>query len=1101
MESMCSGRNSRPRSNRHVLRTATVTLPLLLMFGGGTAWAQGVRISGTVSSPGGAPLPGVLVRVLGGADSASTTTTNGTGRYTITAPATGTLSFTLIGFQPYRTPVGGRTTIDATLSRLAVLQEVVVTSGYGGAAQQRSDITGAVASVNIDATKRQTSASVLQRLDATVSGVTVAGNGSPGSRSTVRIRGISSFQNNDPLYIVDGTPVQDSYVNFLNPNDIASIQVLKDASAASIYGSRASNGVIIIETIKRGTQGPPRTTLAVRTGVQTPNRGYDDFLLTNALDYFQVVKQSYLNAGRAVPTGIYGDPNNPTVPQYTYAAAGTFDPKTGLDAFGRPVNVDVSKYSYPNNLIMPGSAGTNWWRAVFGPAPISDVNLNVSGAGTGAAYAVSGNYFDQSGTAAYNRFRRGSVRANTSFTRGRFTVGENVSVIGEGAVGGLGDDSYGEGGILGKNILSQPVVPIYDVNGNFASGKANGLGNNTNPLKSAYAARNNTVNTRRAFGNVFAQYDVTPRIALRTTFGGNAGQQAYRQYTAATPENSEATFNDGFLENNRNFTDYTWSNTARYSRSGDRHNVSLLLGQEINRSNFRFLQGGVNNLVSNNINSQYIQPALGTLSTPFSNGGRSALLSFFGKADYTFNDRYVASVTVRRDGSSNLGPGNQWGTFPAVGLAWKASREAFLQNNRVISDLQFRVGYGVTGNQQIPSGRIVSQFGGDQGATYYDITGSGNKLAVGYKLVSLGNPNLRWEENRSINGGVDLSLFDNRVTVIADVYNRVTNNLLFNPALPATAGTAAAPIVNIGAIRNRGIDFSIGHAGPSWSLTFNGSSYRNQITRIDGVQDFFYSPAGTRISNQLVINKIGQPIGSFYGYQADGYFQSQAEIDALNAATRARPGAAATAQYQDGAAPGRIKFRDINGDGTVTLADRTVIGNPQPKFTGGLDGQVRRGRFDLGATLFGTFGNKIFDAQKNFYIFRDFDTNVRRDLLANSWRPDNPNAKYPRLDVSDTFSRQPSSYYVESGAYVRLRSLQLGYTVASLGRRVLPAGTRVYLQGENLFTLTGYSGLDPSLPPTNLTGAAGDIRDQFRGVDQGVYPTSRTFGIGFNTSF
>lgn len=1088
MEMMLSGRQSRPRRRPQHLATAAVAVPLLLMFGGGTAWAQRVRVTGTVTGANGAPLPGVVVRVAGTADSAASTNT--TGRYAISAPTSGTLTFSLIGYQPYRAAVGGRTTVDVTMSRLTLLQEVVVTSGYGGDAQRRSDITGAVASVNIEATGRQTSASVLQRLDATVSGVTVSGNSSPGSRSTVRIRGISSFQNNDPLYIVDGTPVQDSYANFLNPNDIASIQVLKDASAASIYGSRASNGVIIIETVKRGASGPPRTQFSIRTGIQAPYRGLDDFLLTNSLDYFQVVKQSYLNAGRAVPTSVFGDPNNPTVPTYTYAAPGTYNATTGVDAYGRPTTVDAGKYSYPNALIMPGSAGTNWFKEVFGPAPITDANLGISGAGTGTAYAVSFNYFDQSGTAAYNRFRRGSVRANTSFTRGRFTVGENLSVIGESAYGGLGGDDYGENNILGKNILTQPVVPVRDIDGNFASGKATGLGNNTNPLKLAYAARDNTVGTRRAFGNVFANFDITPRIQLRTTFGGNAGQTAYQQYSAATPENSEATFQDGFLENNRNFTDYTWSNTARYSRPGDKHNISLLLGQEVNQSSNRFLEGGINSLVSSNINSQYIQPALGTLSTPLSTGGKSALLSFFGKADYTYNDRYIASFTLRRDGSSNLGPRNQYGTFPAAGLAWKVSNENFLRNNRTISDLQLRVGYGVTGNQQIPSGRILSQFGGDQGSTYgtyYDI-GGGGKLATGYKLVSLGNPNLKWEENRSVNAGMDLGLFSGNLTVIADVYNRLTDNLLFDPALPGTAGTAAAPIVNVGAMRNRGVDFSIGHTGRSWNVTLNGSHYTNRIVRIDGVTDFFITNRGTRIGN-MVINQVDHPIGSFYGYQADGFFRDAADVTAH--------------AQQDGAAPGRIKFRDINGDGQITLADRTIIGSPHPKFTGGLDASVRRGRFDLGGTLFTTVGNKIFDAQKDFYVFRDFDTNVRSDLLENSWRPDNLNAKYPKLDVSDTFSKQISSYYVESGSYLRLRSLQLGYTLAQGPGvlRVLPAGTRVYLQGENLFTFTGYNGLDPALPPPNFTGAAGDIRDQFRGVDQGVYPSSRTFSVGFTTSF
>ena len=324
----------------------------------GTARAQQIAVTGTVTSTSGAPIQGVAVGVSG---TETRTLTSANGRYLINAPANASLTFVSFGRRPQTATIGGRTRIDVTMAQISYLEEVVVTAYTE---QRRGDITGAVSSINVESASRQTGASVLQRLDA-VPGITVAASGSPGGRSTVRIRGISSFQNNDPLYVIDGVPVQDSYINFLNPNDISSVQVLKDASSASIYGSRASNGVILIETTKRGPSGPPRMTFTARTGYAKPTNGYDKFLITNSLDYFAVVKQSYLNAGLPVPTNIYGDPNNPTVPQYTFAAPGT---ATGTDSFGRPVGVDPSKYSYPNSLIMPGSAGTNWWDAVFGKA-------------------------------------------------------------------------------------------------------------------------------------------------------------------------------------------------------------------------------------------------------------------------------------------------------------------------------------------------------------------------------------------------------------------------------------------------------------------------------------------------------------------------------------------------------------------------------------------------------------------------------------------------------------------------------------------------------------------------------------------------------------
>jgi hypothetical protein len=418
-------------------------------------------------------------------------------------------------------------------------------------------------------------------------------------------------------------------------------------------------------------------------------------------------------------------------------------------------------------------------------------------------------------------------------------------------------------------------------------------------------------------------------------------------------------------------------------------------------------------------------------------------------------------------------------------VGWRISKEPFMARNSTFSDVMLRFGWGVTGNQLIPAGRIVSQFGGTRGDTYYDVGGSNTTVAAGFRQTSLGNTDLKWEENRSTNVGADVALWDGRVNIVADLYQRETNNLLFDPALPATAGIAAPPIINVGKMRNRGLDFSVGYTSALWSLTFNGSHYRNTILSINGVQDFFFGPITTRFGNQ-VINKVGNPIGSFYGLVADGFFRDAADV--------------ASHVTQDGAAPGRIKFRDIDGDGEITQADRAIIGSPHPDFTAGLDLGVRWRSWDLNATLFGTFGNEIFDVQKEFYVFRNFSTNVRRDLLTDSWTPENPDAKYPRLDVNDNFSHALSSFYVENGSYVRLRNVQIGYNVPSNRLRWI-SGSRVYVQGENLLTFTGYDGLDPALPVSNVIGPAGDIRDQYRGVDRGTYPSNRTFSIGIVTTF
>jgi TonB-linked SusC/RagA family outer membrane protein len=1051
----------------------------------GTAWAQ--TVAGTVTSSAGAPLRGVTVRVQG---SAIRTLTDNNGRYSVTAAPDATLIFSLLGQRQVQAAVQGRANVDVTMEPVAFLEEVVVTAYTE---QRRADITGAVASMNVDAANRQTGASVLQRLDATVPGITVDASGSPGSRSTVRIRGVSSFQNNDPLYIIDGTPVQDSYINFLNPEDITSVQVLKDASSSSIYGSRASNGVIIIETTKKGVQGPPRSTLRLRQGIANPTRGYDDFVITDALQYFEVVKRSYENAGQTPPTNIYGSVTNPTVPKYIWpnncGAGGT----TGVCA-----NPDTSAYAYYSNLIMPGSAGTNWWKAVFGSGPVTDANLDVAGGGQDNQYGVSFNYFDQDGTAIYNNFKRGSVRVNTAFTRSKVTFGENLAISHQQSHGGVGDDGFGEGGILGKNILSQPVVPIYDIRGNFASGKAVGLGNNTNPVKDAFAHKDDIYRESRIFGNTFAGFNPREDLAIRSRLGFNVMANGFNGFGPITPENSEPTLVNSINENTTQYLDWTWSNTANWNRRGDNHNVNLLLGQEANGVRNHYISGSMNNLLNDDPNNRFIQDALGDAGSKVVNstGYKSALLSFFGKADYNFQEKYIASFTVRQDGSSRLGPTHRWGTFPAVGLGWRITKEPFLASSKLFSDVLLRFGWGVTGNQLIPAGRIVSQYGGGLADTYYDIGGTNTGVTAGFRQTSLGNPDLKWEENRSTNVGADIALLNGTWNVVLDMYNRNTNNLLFDPPVPSTAGVANPPIVNIGKMKNSGFDVSVGYHGGGWNATLNGSHYTNKIVSIDGVTDFFYGPNGERFGNP-VINQVGSPIGAFYGLVADGFFNSQAEADARTTAggcgTPAQP-------CQDGPAPGRIKFRDVNGDGQVNLADRTIIGSPHPSFSGGLDVGMSRGNFDISATVFGTFGNEIFDTQKQWYVFRNFSTNVRKDLLTDSWTPTHTNAKYPILDNADNFSHQLSSFYVEDGSYVRLRNLQIGYNIPPKYAKWTQA-SRVYVQAENLFTITGYDGLDPALPAIATTGPAGDIRDQYRGIDRGTYPTNRVFSLGLVTSF
>src|SRR6184192_3894503 len=565
--------------------------------------AAPIEVSGKVTAPEGHPISGVAVRVRG---SATSTATDAQGSYTISAPGDGVLTFNLIGFRGTAQGIAGRTTVNVALDRaIAVLPEVVVT-GY--TAQRRSDITGAVGTVDVENLQKQTTTSVLQRLDGSVSGVTVDASGSPGSRSTVRIRGITSFQNNDPLYIIDGTPTQDSYLNWLSPNDIGEIQVLKDASAASIYGSRASNGVVIIET-RKGKPGPRKMELDVRTGVATPFRGYDDFLMADALEYYQVVKRSYRNATCALCPGgrdtipdavkaIYGvnrTGDNPSIPAFIF-------PNNGHTQTTDTLN--LTSYAWPgpanggSTLIMPGSAGTNWWKAVFSPAQVTDANLRVAGGGADNAYNASFNFLNQEGTAAFNRLQRGTLRVNTAFNVDKFVVGGNIALSREQSFGGISNDDFGEDNILGKNILMQPVVPVYDIDGHFASGKPVSLGNNSNPLGYAWNRQFDRNTNDRMFGSVYGGLDLTHRVTAKTRFGFNVGQGSVRSFTPATPEDKEPVTATQITQDFSSFVEWTWSNTLNYVTTFDKHNVALLLGQEANRNASRGINGTLANLLN-----------------------------------------------------------------------------------------------------------------------------------------------------------------------------------------------------------------------------------------------------------------------------------------------------------------------------------------------------------------------------------------------------------------------------------------------------------------------------------------------------------------------
>ena len=1068
-----------------------------------SGWVTAQSVSGTVYDETGLGLVGATVMLEG---TTTGTVTDFDGNYEINADEGNVLVFSFTGYVPQSITVGAESVIDVTLEpNVAVLDQIVVT-GYSQ--QRKRDITGAVAVLDADELSSVAASSVNQQLQGRATGVQTSTSGAAGDGTNIRIRGISSFTSNDPLIIVDGVPQINQYLNNINPNDIASVQILKDASAASIYGTRALNGVIIITT-KRGKSGAPRITYDAYVGRQDHERGWDDILIQNPVDYANVFYDSYTNQGVTPEASIYGTSGSPVIPDYIYACPECYD------ASG---NVDESQYSYPNRLIMAANLdGTDWWNEVMSPSPITDHTLAISGGTDNGTYRISANYQNNQGTMLNTYFKRMAVRANSQWTLGKVTIGESLNLSRVTSVGPTGGTQT-EQGTLVQMIKQQPIIPVYDISGvNFASGKSPGLSNGTNPVAWQTYNRNDVGEYDAVIGSFFADLEIVEGLNFKSQVGLNYSIGGALNWSNPTFENSEPTTVNGFGENLNRSYNWVWTNTLRYNRSfSERHNLSVLLGYESLRERFRGISGSYGQYFISDLSARYLSPSLANPDTRVVNsfGNEHTLLSQFGQISYDFDNKYLISATVRRDGSSRFGPENRFGVFPAASLGWRISEESFLQGAEWLTDLKVRFGYGVVGNENIGNYRYVNQFGGGTGSTFYAV-GGGNVLSTGYTATALGDPTTGWEEKTTTNVGIDATVLDGKLSIVLDLYNSSVDGLLFNPALPRTAGTVSPPFVNIGEMENNGWDLGINWRPQINDLKFNVSAnlsrYRNEIVSIDGeITEFFgRGGPGTRVGN-IQINRVGNPVASFYGFQQAGIWQSQAEIDAA----AALDGDAST-PFQAYAAPGSFRWADIDSydpetgeltgvpDGMINDADIGIIGSPHPDLTAGLNLGVNYKNFDLTAFFFGSFGNQIFNSLKQFTIFRQFDTNADRRVVTDSWSPTNTGGDLPALNINDTESRRPSSFYVEDGSYVRLNQLQLGYTFpGSFGGSIL-SNLRLYVQGQNLFTITDYSGLDPALSSFDVSGegSGADADDLFMGVDFGNYPTVRILMVGVNAAF
>ncbi|WDF76131.1 TonB-dependent receptor [Mucilaginibacter sp. KACC 22773] len=1044
------------------------------------------------------PIIGASVRVKGAATGAITDVN---GDFTLSLSPGNTLVISYIGYVTKEITVGADVNLNITLiAGNNTLNEVVVT-GYGS--QRKKDLVGAVAVVDVAAANRQPTSSVENQLQGQAAGVTVIASGQPGENPSVKIRGANTFGNNQPLYVVDGVPTTN--VSDINPNDVASMQVLKDASSASIYGARAANGVIVITT-KKGT-GKVSVSYDAYYGTQVP-KGGNVFNLLNPQEMTSLRTLAIQNTAalKGIPvdlsSNLYG-PNGNVLPDYI--SAGSTGPYGVHD--GDPA-VDPSKY-YVNPFYTSGDpsgfyritkankAGTDWYHEIFKSAPIQSHNLALSGSSDLATYLFSMNYYNQKGTLIDTYDKRYTVRANTSFNVSKhIRVGENLSYsVTENPL--INENDEGSG--IGMAFREQPIIPVYDIAGNYAGSNTANLGNARNPVAVQQRTGNNYGAYNRLFGNAFAEVDFLKYFTLRTQFGGEYYSDYNHSFTFPEYENSENNTTNSYSENSFNGYNYTWTNTLTYHQTIRKHDIKLLVGTENYKNRYETL--GATNTGYFTFDKNYTTITTGTgTPTAYSTIQRDKLQSLIARLDYTFNDEFLLNATLRRDGSSRFLT-YQYGWFPAVSAGWRISQESFLKKAAWISDLKIRGGYGVMGNQiNVDPSNAFTTFGAIKTNSYYDIAGTSTSTVAGFTQTRIGNPDAKWELDKNLNIGFDGSFFNQKWDISADYYKKIITGLLFNPNLPGTAGSATAPYSNVGAMNNTGLDIAIGtHQTLGHDLKMNASltftTYHNVIKAVTVGQPYFDQNSGRFNGSSIIRNQVGGPVGGFFGYKTDGFWNSQAEIDAANTK--------AGGTYQTDAAVGRFKYADVNGDGKVDASDRTLLGNPNPKFTGGLNLDFTYKNFDLNMFWYGSYGNKIWNDVRwwtDFYA--NFAGAKSKTALYDSWTPTHMNAKAPIQEIDGSFSTNtvPNSYYVENGSYLRLRNLQIGYKFApNLIKAIGLSSARIYLSGANLITITKYSGVDPEIVGGGTTSNTNSSTNF--GVDRGNYSPSRTYLLGVQVKF
>jgi TonB-linked SusC/RagA family outer membrane protein len=1049
---------------RHFVVLAMMTLSLLISA---SSYAQTRQISGTVTSADGV-LPGATVVVKG--------TTNGVvtdpkGLFKIAVPENATLVISIVGYASQELKIGAANTYEVTMaSSVSALSEVVVI-GYG--TTKRKDLTGSVSSVTAEQVSKVPVTALDQALQGRSSGVQVTNNdGAPGSGVTVLIRGVGSLGSNDPLYVVDGYPITGG-LNNINPNDIASMDILKDASATAIYGVRASNGVVIITT-KKGRRDGVEVALDAYTSIQSEPKKYK---VLNAEQWATLANET-----------------------------------PGFDR--------LPEWANPSAL-----QNVNWQDEVYRTGLRQNYNLAVRGGGEKVQSAFSAGYFDQKGVVTGSFFKRINLGLNIDYdatkwlkssSSAKFSRQDANNPFGTGALATLSELIP----TIGGNKLTNRAK---DENGNygFYDPQNTYVKSWNNPLYTIESQDAKNL-TNYFLGTTSLEATLLEGLKIKTNLGINttdysgyyfmpSDTRSLDQYGIASPN-----ILNTYSQSANNTFEWLWENTISYTKTFGDHSIDLLGGVSQQDNTFRQVGGNGNSLPSDAIRDLSQVKNL----VAFGNQQTFTLASQFGRLNYKFMDRYLFTATVRRDGSSKFYEGNQYGVFPSGSVAWRAKEEAFLKDVKFITDLKFRASYGEVGNQAgIRPFQYLARYSSGGPATSPINVGYpfGDSYQSGLAYVNLDNQSLTWETSRQTDIGLDAAFLNGDLSLTLDYYRKDSKDFLLQIPTASQSGVTNSA-QNAGSIRNQGIELGLNYKHTvndfTYGLGLNLTTVKNKLLSITKNTNFIGNLVNltTPANGWLQFSRtgIGQAVGEFYGYESVGIFQTQAEIDALNAG-------APSGNYQGNSAqrtqPGDRKFRDVNGDGQITADDRTSLGSPIPKFYGGFNLDLAYKGFDFNAFFYGSYGNKIFNYQaRNLESFQAPGfvgiQNVSEEYYRNHWSPTNPSNRYARINYNDDVSANnvASSIYVENGSYLRLRNVTLGYTLpVAVSQKMTLNRVRLYFAAQNLFTITKYSGLDPEIgqptgtDPNNNNASSNNATAS--GVDVGTYPSSRFFTFGLNVTF